>query len=72
MHNMQELLEQLKGLGTVPQMQADAAAGLAPRSRPRSNGHIHLPPNFSAFESVRQAVDLAAEQGVTVLGASNY
>ena len=72
MHNMQELLEQLKGLGTVPRMQAAAESGLAPGSRPRSNGHIHLPPNFSAFESVRQAVDLAAEQGVTVLGASNY
>jgi hypothetical protein len=38
----------------------------------RSNAHIHLPPNFSAFETVSQAVELAAEQGVEVLGASNY
>ena len=37
-----------------------------------NNAHIHLPPNFSAFESVEQAVQLAATQGVTVLGASNY
>ncbi len=40
---------------------------------PRSvNAHIHLPPNFSAFESVEQAVRLAAEQGLSALGASNY
>lgn len=36
------------------------------------NTHIHLPPNFSAFESVEQAVSLAADQGIGVLGASNY
>jgi hypothetical protein len=36
------------------------------------NAHIHLPPNFSAFDTVEQAVTLAAEQGVRVLGASNY
>jgi hypothetical protein len=36
------------------------------------NSHIHLPPNFSAFETVNQAVDLAAAQQVTVLGVSNY
>ena len=36
------------------------------------NTHIHLPPNFSAFETVHQAVDLAREQGIAVLGASNY
>ncbi len=33
---------------------------------------MHLPPNFSAFESVAQAVDLAAAQDVRILGASNY
>ncbi len=37
-----------------------------------TNAHIHLPPNFSAFQSVAQAVDLAAEQGLSLLGASNY
>lgn len=36
------------------------------------NAHIHLPPNFSAFDSVTQAVELAARQNVRVLGASNY
>ena len=33
------------------------------RSLP-ANAHIHLPPNFSAFDSVEQAVSLAAEQGL--------
>ncbi|MFN3651132.1 MAG: hypothetical protein ACK47B_16275 [Armatimonadota bacterium] len=39
---------------------------------PRTNSHVHLPPNFSAFDTVEQAVRLAAEQGLSVLGASNY
>ncbi len=37
-----------------------------------ANAHVHLPPNFSAFSSLEQAVSLAAEQGVAVLGISNY
>jgi len=41
-------------------------------SRPGINAHIHLPPNFSAFETVDQAISLSADQGVTLLGASNY
>ncbi len=36
------------------------------------NSHVHLPPNFSAFHSVAEAVDRAAAEGVRVLGASNY
>lgn len=36
------------------------------------NVHIHLPPNFSAFDTVAQAVELARTQNVRVLGASNY
>lgn len=39
---------------------------------PRTNAHIHLPPNFSAFDTVEQAVRLAAEQGLSALGTSNY
>ena len=44
----------------------------APRDRPQVNAHVHLPPNFSAFGTTRQALDLADAQGVSVLGASNY
>lgn len=36
------------------------------------NCHIHLPPNFSAFTTVEQAVEEAASQGLALLGASNY
>lgn len=37
-----------------------------------ANTHIHLPPNFSAFESVEQAVALACDEEIGILGASNY
>ncbi len=36
------------------------------------NDHLHLPPNFSAFDTVEQAVELGAEQGLALLCASNY
>ena len=47
-------------------------AGAGPAVRPRVNAHVHLPPNFSAFETVRQALEMADAQGVGILGASNY
>ncbi|MBN2211683.1 MAG: hypothetical protein JW709_09845 [Sedimentisphaerales bacterium] len=36
------------------------------------NTHVHLPPNYSAFDSVEQAVDLAAQCELLVLGVDNY
>jgi len=36
------------------------------------NTHIHLPPNFSAFETAEDAVRVASMEGITVLGASNF
>ena len=41
-------------------------------THPRVNTHVHLPPNFSAFETVEKAVDLAADAKLQVLGSSNY
>jgi len=67
-----EALDTLRNLGTPDEMRALARRGYGPQSPPRVNAHIHLPPNFSAFESVAEAVDLAAQQGVGVLGVSNY
>ncbi len=63
-----------KVLGGLPGPETLAAcAEAAPSSLPRgNNSHIHLPPNFSAFDSVAQAVTLAAKQDVQVLGVSNY
>jgi hypothetical protein len=59
-------------LGAPETLWAHAAEGLAPAARPRVNAHIHLPPNFSAFDTVAQAIGLAEAQQVKVLGASNY
>ncbi len=40
--------------------------------RPIPNTHVHLPPNFSAFDTVEDAVETAAAEGILVLGASNF
>ena len=54
-------------------MPDDAKRGRPTRdTSPKVNTHVHLPPNFSAFRTVEQAVDLAAGAGVQVLGSSNY
>jgi len=52
------------------EVEAVAAEGFGP-TRP-NNTHIHLPPNFSAFDSVAEAVEMAAAEGLRVLGVSNY
>ena len=41
-------------------------------SRPLVNTHVHLPPNFSAFETAEDAVRTAAAEGIRVMGASNF
>ncbi|MCW3052471.1 MAG: hypothetical protein JWN14_1641 [Chthonomonadales bacterium] len=73
---MQSATETVSGLfqslGAPEALWARAAEGLAPTVRPRVNAHIHLPPNFSAFDTVTQAIGLAEAQQVGVLGASNY
>lgn len=65
-------LNALRDIGTIGELKDLAGKGYAPAKRPAVNSHIHLPPNFSAFNTVQQAVDLTAEQGVGVLGVSNY
>lgn len=64
-----EALAQLKGLGTPSRL---GRSGQAHAPSLKVNSHIHLPPNFSAFQTVEQALELAAAQGVKVLGVSNY
>jgi hypothetical protein len=39
---------------------------------PITNTHVHLPPNFSAFATVDDALATAAAEGVTALGISNF
>ena len=67
-----EALAFLKGLGTPPDLAAQVRAGGPPMARLKVNSHIHLPPNFSAFQTVAQALELSAAQGIGVLGVSNY
>lgn len=67
-----EALDALRNLGAPDEMRGLAQEGYDPQSPLRVNAHIHLPPNFSAFQSVEEAVRLAAEQGIGALGVSNY
>jgi hypothetical protein len=41
-------------------------------ARPVANTHLHLPPNFSAFRTVEDAVETGAREGVRVMGTSNF
>jgi hypothetical protein len=70
--HVSEALEALRRLGTPAEMRALADRGYGPASPQRVNAHIHLPPNFSAFDSVEQALALAADDKIGVLGVSNY
>src|SRR5512140_1332121 len=64
---MHEAIRRLRDVAPLPEH-----AAVGPGLSPVSNAHIHLPPNFSAFDSFAHAVALAAAQGVRILGASNY
>jgi len=69
---MASILNTIQHIAQPSQIDALAAEGFGPRQRPAVNSHIHLPPNFSAFDTVEQAVVLAAEQNVQIVGLSNY
>lgn len=71
-YTFEEAVADLRGLGAVEELFALAERGYGPARRPKCNSHIHLPPNFSAFVSVEQAVELAGEQQVGVVGVTNY
>lgn len=62
-------VDAMRALGNPDEL---AVGNTKPARRPGVNAHVHLPPNFTAFETTRQALDLAQAQGVGVLGASNY
>ncbi len=72
MPTLADALDTLKAVATPAELRELAEAGRESGGGMRINAHIHLPPNFSAFQSVAQAVDLAGKQDVTVLGVSNY
>jgi hypothetical protein len=61
-------VEMIKSIGSVEQVRSSTAS----LSRPKVNSHVHLPPNFSAFTTVQQVLDLAKMQDVRVIGVTNY
>ena len=65
-------LSLLRDLGSPEELGLLAEQDRARLPDLRVNSHVHLPPNFSAFDRIAQPVELAAEQGVDVLGVSNY
>ena len=67
-----DALQILRDLGQPDELAATSNQAFPLRPRPRINSHIHLPPNFSAFDTVDHAVSLAREQSIGILGVSNY
>ena len=45
---------------------------LSVEERPAFNTHVHLPPNFSAFDTVEDAIATAAREGARIIGSSNF
>jgi hypothetical protein len=66
------VFESVKGLGSPGELRNLAMSGYGMDAEWKFNTHIHLPPNFSAFQSVREAMGLAAQEKIKVLGTSNY
>ena len=62
----------LKEIGTASEIKAEANGNPTLAKPIVSNSHIHIPPNFSAFETIGQAVELAAAEEINVLGTGNY
>lgn len=65
-------MELIRSVGTVGEIQQLAAKGVVPPTGLKFNSHIHLPPNFSAFTTIAQVIDLAKAQDVRVIGVTNY
>jgi hypothetical protein len=69
---IQSAWDRWRHLGEPGEMQSCAEKTDLPALSPPANTHIHLPPNFSAFDGTEQALSMAAAEGVRVLGVSNY
>lgn len=65
-------VELFRSIGSVDELKQTAEKGIAPSPRPKVNSHVHLPPNFSAFTTIEQVIDLAKQQDVRVIGVTNY
>jgi hypothetical protein len=72
MSSVDAFIQTLRSLGDPRDMESSVNAGDAFDFHGNTNTHVHLPPNFSAFQSLQQALDMAVNEGVKALGASNY
>ncbi len=62
----------IRSIGTPEDFLDAAEEPSRAADRLKSNSHIHLPPNFSAFDSVAAAVEQAAAEDVRLVGVTNY
>jgi hypothetical protein len=72
MNRLQQAFKPLAELARTDELKDMAKQGAAPESRLLNNSHVHLPPNFSAFETVEQVVEIAKSEKIGVLGVTNY
>ncbi len=56
----------------LPSKQVLLGSALVPDKIPMVNAHLHTPFSFSAFESIKQALDLAVSENVSVVGINDF
>lgn len=57
---------------TLAALRAEPTKDSTPIGPLPTNTHVHLPPNFSAFDDIEDALNQAAKEGIVLLGGSNY
>jgi hypothetical protein len=67
-----DILKDLHHLENIPDLADYFAGPFLANPGMGVNTHLHLPPNFSAFDDTDHLVRLAREQDVRILGVSNY
>jgi len=67
-----QAIDFLLHLSPAENMPEDPRTHVASVRHVEVNTHIHLPPNFSAFETTEQALALCAGENVRILGVGNY
>ena len=65
-------MELIRSIGSIGEIQQLAVKGAVLPAGLKLNSHIHLPPNFSAFTTIAQVIELAKAQDVRVIGVTNY
>ncbi|MCC5827943.1 MAG: hypothetical protein JJU36_00720 [Phycisphaeraceae bacterium] len=65
-------MDSFRSLGDPDALLGDAEPKFDPGQVGPVNSHLHLPPNFSAFGTVREAMEQAAGEGIEAVGVNNY